>query len=83
MEVQSPGPINCVSPNPSMTSAIPSVSEVSSAPTSITSINLEKLDKECSSLAGLFQQTVNDMKNGVPYYDEFVNKAAKLHSNLK
>jgi len=44
---------------------------------------LEILDKECSALGGLFQQVVTDMKNGVPHYEELVNKAAKLHSQLK
>ena len=63
MEVQSPGATNVVpqNSNPSL-SATPPSSEVSSAPTSITPLNLENLDKECSALAGLFQQTVNDMK---------------------
>lgn len=44
---------------------------------------IDSLDKECSALGGLFQQVVNDMKNGVPHYEDFVNKAAKLHSQLK
>jgi len=44
---------------------------------------IESLDKECSALGGLFQQVVNDMKTGVPQYEDFVNKAAKLHSHLK
>merc|ERR1712223_2315739 len=83
MEVQSPGAPSVVPQNSSTSSSIPSSSEVSSLPTSISPMNLENLDKECSALAGLFQQTVNDMKNGVPHYDELVSKAAKLHSNLK
>lgn len=59
MEVQNPVPTNCVSQNSSTSSAITSCSEVSSVS---TAINLENLDKQCSALAGLFQQTVNDMK---------------------
>ena len=62
MEVQSPGPTNVVPQNTSTSCAIPSSSEVSSVAISKTSINLENMDKECSALAGLFQQTVNDMK---------------------
>ena len=69
MEVQSPGPTNNVVSQPSGTScAIPtSGTEVSSTSpiSNVTApINLENLDKECSALAGLFQQTVNDMKVG-------------------
>lgn len=44
---------------------------------------IEGLDKECSALGGLFQQVVNDMKAGVPHYEDLVNKAAKLHTHLK
>ena len=62
MEVQSPGPANAVPQNTSTSCATPPSSEVSSAPMSITPISLESIDKECSALAGLFQQTVNDMK---------------------
>ena len=65
MEVQSPGAPSVVPQNSSTSSLIPSSSEVSSLPTSISPMNLENLDKECSSLAGLFQQTVNDMKVGL------------------
>ena len=66
MEVQSPGaPSSVVPQNSSTSSSIPSSSEVSSLPTSISPMNLENLDKECSALAGLFQQTVNDMKVGL------------------
>ncbi|CAB4061297.1 MTSS1 [Lepeophtheirus salmonis] len=45
--------------------------------------SFEIVDRECSALGGLFQLVVNDMKTGVPYYEEFVNRAAKLHSQLK
>jgi hypothetical protein len=45
--------------------------------------SIESLDKECSALGGLFQQVVNEMKTGVPHYEDFVCKAAKLHSHLK
>ena len=66
MEVQSPGaPSSVVPQNSSTSSSIPPSSEVSSLPTSISPMNLENLDKECSALAGLFQQTVNDMKVGL------------------
>ena len=65
MEVQSPGAPSVVPQNSSTSSSIPSSSEVSSLPTSISPMNLENLDKECSALAGLFQQTVNDMKVGL------------------
>lgn len=41
------------------------------------------LDKECNALGGLFQQIVNEMKAGVPNFEELVNKAGKLHSTLK
>jgi len=44
---------------------------------------IESIDRECAALGGLFQQVVNDMKTGVPHYEDFINKAAKLHSHLK
>ena len=44
---------------------------------------IESLDKECSALGGLYQQVINDMKAGVPQYEDFVNKAYKLHTHLK
>ena len=73
MEVQSPGPTTNINPQTTGTScAIPASStEVSSTSpiTNITApINLENLDKECSALAGLFQQTVNDMKVRLCFY---------------
>ena len=70
MEVQSPGPTTNIVPQTTSTScAIPTSSTEVSSTSSITNItapiNLENLDKECSALAGLFQQTVNDMKVGL------------------
>jgi len=44
---------------------------------------IESIDRECAALGGLFQQVVNDMKTGVPHYEDFISKAAKLHSHLK
>ena len=69
MEVQSPGPTNNIVQQSTGTScAIPTSSTEVSSTSSISNItapiNLENLDKECSALAGLFQQTVNDMKVG-------------------
>ena len=69
MEVQSPGPTNNIVQQSTGTSCtIPNSSTEVSSTSSISNItapiNLENLDKECSALAGLFQQTVNDMKVG-------------------
>ena len=69
MEVQSPGPTNVVPQNTNTSCAIPSSSELSSVATSKTSMNLENMDKECSALAGLFQQTINDMKVSIIFND--------------
>jgi len=44
---------------------------------------IEAIDRECAALGGLFQQVVNDMKTGVPHYEDFINKAGKFHSQLK
>jgi len=44
---------------------------------------IESIDRECAALGGLFQQVVNDMKTGVPHYEDFINKTGKLHSQLK
>eukprot|EP00090_Calanus_glacialis_P023221 TRINITY_DN3575_c0_g1_i1.p1 TRINITY_DN3575_c0_g1~~TRINITY_DN3575_c0_g1_i1.p1 ORF type:complete len:960 (-),score=230.68 TRINITY_DN3575_c0_g1_i1:741-3620(-) len=44
---------------------------------------IESIDRECAALGGLFQQVVNDMKTGVPHYEDFISKAGKLHSQLK
>jgi len=44
---------------------------------------IESIDRECAALGGLFQQVVNDMKTGVPHYEDFISKAGKLHSHLK
>jgi len=44
---------------------------------------IEAIDRECAALGGLFQQVVNDMKTGVPHYEDFISKAGKLHGHLK
>ncbi|XP_023327810.1 mediator of RNA polymerase II transcription subunit 12 isoform X4 [Eurytemora carolleeae] len=43
----------------------------------------ESIDRECAALGGLFQHVVNDLKTGVPHYEDFISKAGKLHSQLK
>lgn len=44
---------------------------------------IESIDRECAALGGLFQQVVNDMKTGVPHYEDFISRAGKLHGQLK
>ncbi|XP_053572779.1 protein MTSS 1 [Bombina bombina] len=41
------------------------------------------MEKECSALGGLFQTIMNDMKSSYPTWEDFVNKAIKLQSQLK
>ena len=87
MEVQSPGPTTNINPQTTSTScAIPASStEVSSTSpiTNITApINLENLDKECSALAGLFQQTVNDMKVRLCFYSFSIIVAIKVFHDV-
>ncbi|XP_068894467.1 protein MTSS 1 isoform X5 [Tenebrio molitor] len=36
-----------------------------------------------SGLGGLFQQIIQDMKNGMPLWEDLIAKATKLHSSLK
>ncbi|KAJ8303508.1 hypothetical protein KUTeg_019904 [Tegillarca granosa] len=41
-------------------------------------------DKDyCSALGGLFQTIVNDLRGSSAIWEEFTNRAAKLHSSLK
>ncbi|XP_049787449.1 protein MTSS 2 [Schistocerca cancellata] len=41
------------------------------------------IERECSALGGLFQQIINDMKNGAPLWEDLIAKATKLHTCLK
>ncbi|XP_056641071.1 mucin-2 isoform X1 [Diorhabda sublineata] len=41
------------------------------------------MERETGALGGLFQQIIQDMKNGMPLWEDFVTKASKLHSSLK
>ncbi|KAM4691345.1 protein MTSS 1-like [Rhinophrynus dorsalis] len=41
------------------------------------------IEKECSALGGLFQTIMNDMKASYPTWEDFINKAIKLQSQLK
>ncbi|XP_021933252.1 mucin-3A [Zootermopsis nevadensis] len=41
------------------------------------------IERECSALGGLFQQIINDMKNGTPLWEDLVAKATKLHACLR
>ncbi|XP_063311853.1 protein MTSS 2-like isoform X2 [Pelobates fuscus] len=41
------------------------------------------MEKECSALGGLFQTIMNDMKASYPTWEDFINKAIKLQSQLK
>ncbi|XP_015600839.1 MTSS1-like protein isoform X2 [Cephus cinctus] len=41
------------------------------------------IERECSALGGLFQQIVNDMKNGAPLWEDLISKATKLHTCLR
>ncbi|XP_054278947.1 protein MTSS 1 isoform X3 [Macrosteles quadrilineatus] len=40
-------------------------------------------ERECSALGGLFQQIIQDMKNGTPLWEDLVVKATKLHTCLR
>ncbi|XP_071508849.1 protein MTSS 2-like, partial [Diadema antillarum] len=44
---------------------------------------MEGSERDCSVLGGLFQTVVNDMKSTAPLWDDFNNKAGKLHTQLK
>ncbi|XP_050514800.1 protein MTSS 1 isoform X1 [Diabrotica virgifera virgifera] len=41
------------------------------------------MERESGALGGLFQQIIQDMKNGMPLWEDFITKATKLHSSLK
>uniref|UniRef100_A0A8C5PUQ8 IMD domain-containing protein n=1 Tax=Leptobrachium leishanense TaxID=445787 RepID=A0A8C5PUQ8_9ANUR len=41
------------------------------------------MEKECSALGGLFQTIMSDMKASYPTWEDFINKAMKLQSQLK
>ncbi|XP_022912928.1 protein MTSS 1 isoform X2 [Onthophagus taurus] len=38
---------------------------------------------EAGALGGLFQQIIQDMKNGMPLWEDLIAKATKLHSTLR
>ncbi|XP_030763304.1 protein MTSS 2 isoform X2 [Sitophilus oryzae] len=51
---------------------------------SVSKENMEtSIDKESGALGGLFQQIINDMKNGMPLWEDLIAKATKLHSSLR
>lgn len=41
------------------------------------------IERETGALGGLFQQIIQDMKNGMPLWEDLIVKATKLHSTLK
>ncbi|XP_038615893.1 protein MTSS 1 isoform X4 [Tachyglossus aculeatus] len=41
------------------------------------------IEKECSALGGLFQTIISDMKGSYPIWEDFINKAGKLQSQLR
>ncbi|XP_030637827.1 protein MTSS 1 isoform X1 [Chanos chanos] len=41
------------------------------------------IEKECSVLGGLFQTIITDMKSSYPIWEDFINKAGKLQSQLR
>ncbi|KAG8441630.1 hypothetical protein GDO86_010715 [Hymenochirus boettgeri] len=41
------------------------------------------IEKECSALGGLFQSIISDMKGSYPVWEDFINKAGKLQSQLR
>ncbi|KAK9732366.1 IRSp53/MIM homology domain [Popillia japonica] len=41
------------------------------------------MEREAGALGGLFQQIIQDMKNGMPLWEDLIAKATKLHSTLK
>ncbi|KAL7393636.1 hypothetical protein ABVT39_013876 [Epinephelus coioides] len=41
------------------------------------------IEKECSALGGLFQTVIADMKSSYPIWEDFINKAGKLQSQLR
>lgn len=41
------------------------------------------IERENGALGGLFHQIIQDMKNGMPLWEDLIAKATKLHSSLK
>ncbi|XP_004838031.1 metastasis suppressor protein 1 isoform X7 [Heterocephalus glaber] len=41
------------------------------------------IEKECGALGGLFQTIISDMKGSYPVWEDFINKAGKLQSQLR
>ncbi|XP_069035736.1 protein MTSS 1 isoform X2 [Lepisosteus oculatus] len=41
------------------------------------------IERECSTLGGLFQTIMNDMKSSYPAWEDFVTKGTKLQSQLR
>ncbi|KAK5647470.1 hypothetical protein RI129_002362 [Pyrocoelia pectoralis] len=41
------------------------------------------MEREHGALGGLFQQIIQDMKNGMPLWEDLITKATKLHSTLR
>ncbi|XP_017781337.1 PREDICTED: mucin-5AC isoform X4 [Nicrophorus vespilloides] len=41
------------------------------------------MERETGALGGLFQQIIQDMKNGMPLWEDLIARANKLHSTLK
>ncbi|KAK4885483.1 hypothetical protein RN001_001754 [Aquatica leii] len=42
-----------------------------------------QIEREHGALGGLFQQVIQDMKNGMPLWEDFITKTTKLHSTLR
>jgi len=49
----------------------------------VESVMETAIDKECSAMGAMFQQIITDMKAGAPMWEDFLSKAAKLHTALK
>ncbi|XP_065213751.1 protein MTSS 2 isoform X2 [Planococcus citri] len=41
------------------------------------------VERECTILGGIFQQIINDMKNGTPLWEDLISKATKLQACLR
>ncbi|XP_037357803.1 protein MTSS 1 isoform X4 [Talpa occidentalis] len=41
------------------------------------------IERECGALGGLFQTIISDMKGSYPVWEDFINKAGKLQSQLR
>ncbi|XP_077447130.1 protein MTSS 1-like isoform X1 [Stigmatopora argus] len=44
---------------------------------------MASMERECSALGGLFQNVIADLKGSHPVWEDFVNKASKLQSQLR